>query len=130
MFLQTAPDFVSIAPNHPDLFIRRQARDWFARTVEFTLACGGRHISALPGVTFEGEPEAESYERCRDELAWRCQTASSQGITFSDRGARRLDRADARVGRPAGAVGSGADADTRLHPLHPQPACPTKKSSP
>src|ERR1700677_3109159 len=52
VFLQTAPDFVSIAPNHPDLFIRRQARDWFARTVEFALECGGRHISALPGVTF------------------------------------------------------------------------------
>ena len=49
VFLQTAPDFVSIAPNHPDLFIRRQARDWFARTVEFTLECGGRHISALAG---------------------------------------------------------------------------------
>ena len=83
VFLQTAPDFVSIAPNHPDASIRRQARDWFARTVEFALECGGRHVSALPGVTFEGEPEAESYERCRDELAWRCETASAQGVTFS-----------------------------------------------
>jgi sugar phosphate isomerase/epimerase len=83
VFLQTAPEFVSIAPNHPDLLIRRQARDWFARTVEFALECGGRHISALPGVTFADEPEADSYERCRDELAWRCQAASSQGVTFS-----------------------------------------------
>jgi sugar phosphate isomerase/epimerase len=83
VFLQTAPDFVSIAPNHPDPSIRRQARDWFERTVEFTLECGGRHISALPGVTFADEPEPTSYERCRDELAWRCQTASSQGVTFS-----------------------------------------------
>ncbi len=31
IFLQTAPDFVSLAPNHPDLFVRRQARDWFAQ---------------------------------------------------------------------------------------------------
>ena len=107
VFLQTAPDFVSIAPNHPDLFVRRQARDWFARTVEFALECGGRHISALPGVTFDDEPEAESYERCRDELAWRCQTASCAGRHVFGRGARRLDRADARVGRPAGAVGPG-----------------------
>jgi sugar phosphate isomerase/epimerase len=83
VFLQTAPDFVSVAPNHPDLFVRRQARDWFVRTVEFALECGAKHISALPGVTFENEPEAESYERCRDELAWRCQTAAAQGITFS-----------------------------------------------
>ena len=36
------------------------------------------------------------------------------------RGARRLDRSDARVGRPARAVGPRADADARLHPLHPE----------
>jgi sugar phosphate isomerase/epimerase len=83
VFLQTAPDFVSIAPNHPSLLIRRQAREWFARSVEFTLECGGRHVSALPGVAFGDEPEDESLERCRDELAWRHQTAASQGLTFS-----------------------------------------------
>jgi sugar phosphate isomerase/epimerase len=83
LFLQTAPDFVSIAPNHPDLLIRRQARDWFARTIEFAIECGGRHVSALPGVHFDGVPEPESYERCRDELAWRCETAKANGVTFS-----------------------------------------------
>ena len=41
------------------------------------------HLGACRAFTFDGEPEAESYERCRDELAWRCQTASSQGVTFS-----------------------------------------------
>ncbi len=40
-------------------------------------------MSALPGVTFADEPESESYQRCRDELAWRCQAAASQGVTFS-----------------------------------------------
>ena len=65
------------------LFIRRQARDWFARTVEFALECGGRHVSALPGVTSTASPKPESYERCCDELAWRCETASSHGVTFS-----------------------------------------------
>lgn len=83
VFLQTAPDFTSIAPNHPDESIRRQARDWFARTVEFTLECGGKHVSALPGVYFDGVPESESYERSCDELAWRCEIARSQGVTFS-----------------------------------------------
>src|SRR5438105_15949173 len=34
VFLQTAPDFASLAPNHPDPERRRQARDLFARTVE------------------------------------------------------------------------------------------------
>jgi len=83
VFLQTAPDFASLASNHPDASIRRQARDWFARTVEFALELGGRHVSALPGVYFDGVPEAESYERCCDELAWRCETAKLQGVTFS-----------------------------------------------
>jgi sugar phosphate isomerase/epimerase len=83
VFLQTAPDFASLACNHPDASIRRQARDWFARTVEFALECGGRHVSALPGVHFDGIPEAESYQRSCDELAWRCETAKPQGVTFS-----------------------------------------------
>jgi sugar phosphate isomerase/epimerase len=83
VFLQTAPDFASIAPNHPDASVRRQARDWFARTVGFASECGGRHVSALPGVHFDGVPEPESYQRCCDELAWRCETAKAQGVTFS-----------------------------------------------
>jgi sugar phosphate isomerase/epimerase len=83
VFLQTAADFSSVAPNHPDASIRKSARDWFAKTVEFTLECGGRHVSALPGVNFDGISEAESYECCCDELAWRCETARQQGVTFS-----------------------------------------------
>lgn len=82
IFLQTAPDFASVAPNHPDLAVRRQARDLFSRTVEFTAECGGRHVSALPGVHFDGVPESDSLQRCHDELAWRCETARAQGVTF------------------------------------------------
>jgi sugar phosphate isomerase/epimerase len=83
VFLQTAPDFSSLAPNHPDPIRREQARDWFLRTIEFANESGGRHVSALPGVQFEGVPAAESFGRCCDELAWRCETARQQGITFS-----------------------------------------------
>src|ERR1700737_1819311 len=66
IFLQTAIDFASLAPNHPDPERRRLARDLFARTVEFAAECGSRHVSALPGVTFEGEAEADSFARCRN----------------------------------------------------------------
>ena len=82
IFLQTAPDFVSVAPNHPDAAVREKARDWFQRTLEFAQECGARHVSALPGVDFDGVPEAENYGRCCDELAWRCETARGQGIVF------------------------------------------------
>ncbi len=83
IFLQTAPDFATVAPNHPDPAVRRHARDWFERAVEFAAEAGSRHVSALPGVHFDGIPEAENYRRCCDELAWRCETARGQGITFA-----------------------------------------------
>ena len=63
VFLQTAPDFVTLAPNHPDAGCRRRARDWFQKAVEFAAECGCRHVSALPGVHFDDEPKADSWRR-------------------------------------------------------------------
>ncbi len=83
VYLQTAPDFVSVAPNHPNPAVRVQARALFSRAVEFALECGCRHVSALPGVFFDGESAADSMGRCRDELTWRCAEAAKQGVTFS-----------------------------------------------
>jgi len=83
VFLQTATDFVSLAPNHPDARRRRKARDLFARTLEFTAACGGRHMSALPGVVFPDEPRAASFSRACEELAWRCDAALRHGLVSS-----------------------------------------------
>jgi sugar phosphate isomerase/epimerase len=83
VFLQTAPDFESLAPNHPDPARRELARDWFLRTIEFALEAGGKHVSALPGVNFKDVSAAESFGRSCDEMAWRCETSSQQGITFS-----------------------------------------------
>ncbi len=83
IFLQTAPDFVSLAPNHPEPRRRAQARQLFVQTLEYTRECGGRHVSALPGVFFPQEPRAASFLRCCEELAWRCEQARAAGITFS-----------------------------------------------
>lgn len=83
MFLQTAPDFQSLAPNHPDGRVRRQARDIFERAVEFTVGCGGKHLSALPGVRWKNESLEASLNRCAEELAWRCETARRATVTFS-----------------------------------------------
>jgi len=82
VFLQTAPEFTTLAPNHPDAARRRQARDWFERTLEFANECGSRHVSALPGVLFEDEPREASWGRCCHELAWRCESARARGVTF------------------------------------------------
>ena len=100
IFLQTAPDFVSVAPNHPDPAIRRHARDWFARAVEFAAEAGARHVTALPGVEFEGVPAPENFKLCCDELAWRVEAARAQGITFS---------VEAHVGSIAPTPGAAAE---------------------
>ena len=83
IFLQTAPDFVSLAPNHPEPRKRAQARRLFEQTLEYTSECGGEHVSALPGVFFPEEPRNASFSRCCEELAWRCERARAAGITFS-----------------------------------------------
>ena len=83
VFLQTASDFAAIAPNHPDPTIRRRARDLFSQAVEFAAECGARHVTALPGVHFDGVPEDASLGLCRDELAWRCEEAMKAAITFA-----------------------------------------------
>ena len=83
IFLQTAPDFVSLAPNHPDAKRRRKARDLLLRTLEFAAACGCHHVSALPGVTFDDGPRQASWARACDELAWRCEQAAARQVVFS-----------------------------------------------
>jgi len=82
IFLQTAPEFVSLAANHPEAARRRKARDMFLRTLEFASACGSPHVSALPGVRFEGEPARTSLARCHDELAWRVEQAAAARLVF------------------------------------------------
>ncbi len=83
IFLQTAEDFVSIAPNHIDVSIRQQARELFIKTIEFTVECGGKHMTALPGVYFEEESPEDSFKRCCEELTWRCDQANRAGIVFA-----------------------------------------------
>jgi len=83
VFLQTAPEFVSLAPNHPNPRRRAKARQLFLQTLEYASECGAKHFSALPGVFFPDEPRPVSFARASEELAWRCEEARAAGITFS-----------------------------------------------
>mgnify|MGYP005856796483 CR=1 FL=1 len=83
IFLQTAMDFVSVAPNHPDKKVREKARELFLKTLEYTAECEGKHVSALPGVYFDEESREDSFKRCCEELAWRCESAEKYRIVFS-----------------------------------------------
>jgi sugar phosphate isomerase/epimerase len=82
VFLQTAPDFATYAVNHPQASRRRMARDWFLRTLDYAAGCGAGHVSALPGVYFEGHAKAACWARSCDELAWRVEQARRLGIVF------------------------------------------------
>lgn len=83
IFLQMAPDFKAFAINHPEGPRRKKARDWFQRTLDYTAGCGGKHITILPGVHFEDESQADSLDRCVEELAWRVAQAKKHRLTVS-----------------------------------------------
>ena len=42
IYLQTAPDFMPYAANHPERRRRRKARDWFERSLAVARECGSR----------------------------------------------------------------------------------------
>lgn len=83
IFLQTALDFTSVAPNHPDAGVRQKAREWFLKALEFTVECGGKHVTALPGVYFGQESAEASFGRCCEELSWRSARAAECGLVFA-----------------------------------------------
>jgi sugar phosphate isomerase/epimerase len=83
VFLQTNPDFVPYAANHPEAARRKKARDWFEKTLEYAVACDSHHVTALPGVLFPDEPAEASWGRCAEEMAWRIGRAEKAGLTFS-----------------------------------------------
>jgi sugar phosphate isomerase/epimerase len=82
VFLQMAPDFVTFAINHPQSARRRTARDWFLKTLEYAEGVGARHVTTLPGVAFPSESRHDSWERCREELAWRVAEARKRDLVF------------------------------------------------
>lgn len=83
VFLQMNPDFVPFAINQPDARRRKKARDTFVRTLDYASRLGSPHVTTLPGVYFDSEPQSDSWERSREELAWRAEQAKRDGIIFS-----------------------------------------------
>ena len=82
VFLQMDPDFVPYAVNHPEARRRRKARDWFVKTLDYTLACGGKHVTTTPGARFESESHRDSFGRAVDELGWRVEQSRQRRLTF------------------------------------------------
>jgi len=83
VFLQAAPSFTTYAINHPEPARRRHARNCFLKTLDYAAACGAKHVTTLPGVCFDGERPANSWQRCCQELGWRVEQAKQHRIHFS-----------------------------------------------
>ena len=82
VFLQMNPSFIPYAVNHPEAARRRRARDWFVRTLDYAAAAGAKHVTTLPGVHFDKQPRAVSWQRTCEELAWRMAQAECRGLVF------------------------------------------------
>ena len=121
VFLQTAPDF-RLARSQSSRCGRSAARP----------ATGSRKPSSSPpsavagtsrrcrASTFDGDAEPSRPWALPRRAGLALRDGPGTGRHVLRRGARRLDRPDARAGRPARAVGPRPDADARLHPLHPE----------
>ena len=83
IFLQLALDYESRALNHPSAQRRRRAREAFLKALDYTAACQGEHLTALPGVHHQQESRRDSLGRAADELAWRLERAREYHITFA-----------------------------------------------
>ncbi len=82
MFLIPGSDFEELAANHPDSGERHRSREIFLKALDFAVRAEARHLTALPGVVFEGEGRSTSLARCSEELAWRAEQASLAGVPF------------------------------------------------
>ena len=76
-------DFDSLAVNHPDDGVRKEATEWFHRAVEFASHAQARHMTMLPGQHWASETREASFSRCVAELQWRVQYAAEADITLS-----------------------------------------------
>jgi sugar phosphate isomerase/epimerase len=83
VFLQTGATHGQRAVNHPEKSEREAGFEMFRRAVDFTVACGSRHLSGLPGVSFEGVADGDSLQRAAEESSRRAALAGEAGLCYS-----------------------------------------------
>lgn len=83
IFLQTGATHDQRAVNHPDKSQRDAGFEMFRRAVDFALACGSKHLSGLPGVSFAGVAETDSLKLAAEESSRRATLAAEAGLAYS-----------------------------------------------
>ena len=76
-------DFVTMAPNHPDVSERVRSRLLFRQMLDLASAVGAPGVTMLPGVDWPDEHHEVSLQRAADELQARAEEAADLGLGFS-----------------------------------------------
>src|SRR5262249_29492634 len=76
-------DFETMAPNHPDEAVRREASDLFGDMVQMAAGVDAAGMTMLPGIHWEDESWDASFERAVGELQWRADRARELGLRLS-----------------------------------------------
>jgi sugar phosphate isomerase/epimerase len=85
VFVQ-APDFETMAVNHPDPRQQENAAGFFRDMLELARRLEAPGMTMLPGVRFGDEPWEASIRRSAEGLAWRVEEAARHGIALSVEG--------------------------------------------
>lgn len=83
VFLQTGATHDQRAANHPEKSEREAGFEMFRRAIDFALACGTKHLSGLPGVSFAGVAEGDSLRLAAEESSRRAALAAEAGLAYS-----------------------------------------------
>lgn len=85
LFIQ-APDFATMAVNHPDPRQQEDAAAFFQDLLELAYRLEAPGMTMLPGIRFDDEPWETSIRRSAEALAWRVEAAAKRGIALSVEG--------------------------------------------
>lgn len=85
VFIQ-APDFATMAVNHPDPRQREDAAAFFRDMLDLARRLEAPGMTIVPGLRFDDESWDASIRRSADELAWRVEAAAKLGIVLSVEG--------------------------------------------
>jgi sugar phosphate isomerase/epimerase len=83
LFVLQSATFDELAPNHPDVEVRRESRTHFETYVDLATQLGVTGLTVLPGIDWQDEEPQRSLERAAQELTHRVDVARSAGLRLS-----------------------------------------------
>ncbi len=83
LFVIPWSDLETMAPNSPDPEQREASRALFLDMLELASRLNAPGMTTLPGIHWRGEGYEDSLARAGEELGWRAERASREGLRFS-----------------------------------------------